>query len=179
MCFTIGSSALHYNALHCCASELILLHCEVHYISLHCSVLHSTALHCTSLHPAKLHIIALDCTEILLIALHCCSSMTLNCTVKHCTALRQKSNCAGHIVIPDLCRSALLRHSCQNSIRKLSVSYSDTFVRLINVPDTLGRVWHLRLTQLTISLFLMSSLMSRVTTSTHWIVTVMVNSDAY
>ena len=29
---------------------------------------------------------------------------------------------------------ALWRHSYQNSIRKLTVSYSDTFKRLINVP---------------------------------------------
>ena len=28
----------------------------------------------------------------------------------------------------------LWRKSCQNSIRKLTVSYSDTFKRLINVP---------------------------------------------
>ena len=30
--------------------------------------------------------------------------------------------------------SALFHHSFQNSIRKLTVSYSDTFKRLINVP---------------------------------------------
>ena len=39
---------------------------------------------------------------------------------------------------------ALWRHSFQNSIRKLIVSYSDTFKRLINVPETPARVWHLR-----------------------------------
>ena len=47
---------------------------------------------------------------------------------------------------------ALWRHSYQNSIRKLTVGFSDTFKRLINVPDTPARVWHLRLTQLTISM---------------------------
>ena len=38
---------------------------------------------------------------------------------------------------------ALWRHSFQNSIRKLTVSYSDTFKRLINVPRY-ASVWHLR-----------------------------------
>ena len=33
-----------------------------------------------------------------------------------------------------ICGCALWRHSSQNSIRKLTVSYSDTFKRLINVP---------------------------------------------
>ena len=33
-----------------------------------------------------------------------------------------------------ICGCALWRHSFQNSTRKLNVSYSDTFKRLINVP---------------------------------------------
>ena len=37
---------------------------------------------------------------------------------------------------------ALWRHSYQNSIRKLTVSYSDKFKRLLTSPDTPARVWH-------------------------------------
>ena len=33
-----------------------------------------------------------------------------------------------------ICGCALWRHSYQNSIRKLTVSFSDTFKRLINIP---------------------------------------------
>ena len=46
---------------------------------------------------------------------------------------------------------ALWRHSYQNYIRKLTASYRDTSKRLINVPETPARVWHLPRTQLTIS----------------------------
>ena len=39
-------------------------------------------------------------------------------------------------------RCGLWRHSYQNSIRKLTVSFSDTFKRLINVPSVaLTKVW--------------------------------------
>ena len=48
----------------------------------------------------------------------------------HLHLLRQKSNCSSSIVTP----FALWRHSFQNSIRKLTVSYGDTFKHLINVP---------------------------------------------
>ena len=51
---------------------------------------------------------------------------------------------------------ALWRHLFQNSIRKLTVSYSDTFKRLINVPRY--TVWHLRWTQLTISMWCSANL---------------------
>ena len=78
---------------------------------------------------------------------------------------------------------SLMRHSHQNSIRKLSVSHSDTFKRLINVTrytssslafamnatDHINMVLHKSA----------YSLMSRVTTSPHSIVTAIVNSDAY
>ena len=78
---------------------------------------------------------------------------------------------------------ALWRHSYQYSIRKLTVSYSDTFKRLINVlrytssslafamntTDHINVVHHK-------SAF---SLMSRVTTSPNSIVAAIVNSDAY
>ena len=78
---------------------------------------------------------------------------------------------------------ALWRHSFQNSIRKLTASYSDTFKRLISVP---------RYTSSSLA-FLMNatdhingvlckfaySLMNRVVASPNSIVTAIVNSDAY
>ena len=39
---------------------------------------------------------------------------------------------------------ALRRHSFQNSIRKLTVSYSDTFKHLLTSNDIPARVWYLR-----------------------------------
>ena len=78
---------------------------------------------------------------------------------------------------------ALWRHSYQNSIRKLTVSFSDTFQRLINVP---------RYTSSSLAFATNStdhinvvfrkfaySLKSRVTASPNSIVSAIVNSDAY
>ena len=53
---------------------------------------------------------------------------------------------------------ALWRHSYQNSIRKLTVSFSDTFKR--PSPDTPARVWHLRWTQLNISMLWSKNLLT-------------------
>ena len=71
----------------------------------------------------------------------------------------------------------------QNSIIKLTVSYSVTFKRLINAPKytssslalTMNETDHVKV------VFRKSaySLMSRVTTSSNSIVTAIVNSDAY
>ena len=47
--------------------------------------------------------------------------------------MRKISNCSSHIVT-NINGCALWRHSFQNSIRKLTVSYSDTFKHLIKVP---------------------------------------------
>ena len=79
---------------------------------------------------------------------------------------------------------ALWRHSFQSSIRKLTVSYSDTLKRLINVP---------RYTSSSSLAFAMNAtdhinvvlnkfaynLMSRVIDSPNSIITAIVNSDAY
>ena len=78
---------------------------------------------------------------------------------------------------------ALWHHSLENSIRKLTVSYSDTFKRLINDPrytssslafatnatDHINVVFHK----------FAYSLMSRVIASPNSIVSAIVNSDAY
>ena len=78
---------------------------------------------------------------------------------------------------------ALCRQSFQNSIRKLTVSYSDKFKCLINVPrytsstlafamnatDHINVVFHK----------FAYSLMSRVIASPNSIVTAIINSDAY
>ena len=77
----------------------------------------------------------------------------------------------------------LWRHSYQNSIRKLTVSYSDTFKRLINVPryTSSSLAFAMNITD-HINVVLRNSafsLMSRVTTSPNSIVTAIVNSDAY
>ena len=77
----------------------------------------------------------------------------------------------------------LWRHSYQNSIRKLTVNFSDTFKHLINVP---------RYTSLSLAFATNStdhinvgfhkfaySLMSRVTASPNSIVSAIVNSNAY
>ena len=75
------------------------------------------------------------------------------------------------------------RHSYQNSIRKLTVSYSDTFKRLINVPryTCSSLAFAMNTTDHIKVVFRKSaySLMNRVTTSPSSIVTVIVNSDAY
>ena len=78
---------------------------------------------------------------------------------------------------------ALWRHSYQNSIRKLTVSYSDTFKRLINVPRytnsslpfAMNATDHINVVFRKFAY----SLMSRVIASPNSIVTAIVNSDAY
>ena len=78
---------------------------------------------------------------------------------------------------------ALWHHSFQNSIRKLTVSYSDTFKRLINVPryTSLSLPFAMNATDHINVVFCKStySLMSRVIASPNSIVTAIVNSDAY
>ena len=78
-------------------------------------------------------------------------------------------------------RCALWRHSYQNS-RKPTVSYSDTFKRLINVPRYTSSSLEFVLNATDhINVFHKSaySLMNRVTASSNSIVTAIVNSDAY
>ena len=79
--------------------------------------------------------------------------------------------------------SALYCHSYQNSIRKLTVSYSDTFKRLINVLryTSSSLAFAMNATDHINEVFRKSaySLMSRVTASPKSIVTAIVNSDAY
>ena len=78
---------------------------------------------------------------------------------------------------------ALWRHSYQNSIRKLTVSYSDTFKRLINVSRytssslafTMNATDHIN----GVLRKFAYSLMSRVVASPNSIVTAIVNSDEY
>ena len=78
---------------------------------------------------------------------------------------------------------ALWRHSFQNSIRKLTVSYTDTFKRLINVlrVHKLSLAFAMNATDHINMVFckFAYSLMSRVTASPNSIVTAIVNSDAY
>ena len=77
----------------------------------------------------------------------------------------------------------LWRHSFQNSIRKLTVSYSDTFKRLINVPRysrsrlafAMNATDHINV----VFRKFFYSLMNRVIASHNSIVTAIVNSDAY
>ena len=78
---------------------------------------------------------------------------------------------------------ALWRHSYQNSIRKLTVSQSDTFKRLINVPryTSSSLVFAMNATDHINVVFrkFAYSFMSRVIASPHCIVTAIVNSNAY
>ena len=78
---------------------------------------------------------------------------------------------------------ALSRHSYQNSIRKLTVSSSDTFKRLINVPryTSSSRAFATNSTGHINVVFrkFAYSLMSRVRASPNSIVSAIVNSDAY
>ena len=78
---------------------------------------------------------------------------------------------------------ALWRRSFQNSIRKLTVSYSDAFKRLINVPryTSSSLVFAMNATDHINVVFhkFSYSLMSRVIASPNSIVTAIVNSDAY
>ena len=78
---------------------------------------------------------------------------------------------------------ALWRHSFQNSIRKLTVSYSDTFKRLIIVPRytssslafAMNATDHINVVLRKFAY----SMMNRVVASPSSIVTAIVNSDAY
>ena len=78
---------------------------------------------------------------------------------------------------------ALWRHSYQNSIRKLTVSFSDTFKHLINIPryTSSSLAFATNSTDHINVVFrkFASSLMSRVTASPNSIVSAIVNSDAY
>ena len=78
---------------------------------------------------------------------------------------------------------ALWRHSYQNSISKHTVSNSDTFKRLINVPryTTSSLVFAMNATNDIKVVFrkFAYSLMGRVTASPNNIVTAIFNSDAY
>ena len=75
------------------------------------------------------------------------------------------------------------RHSYQNSIRKLTVSFSDTFKRLINVPryTSSSLAFAMNLTDHIIVVFrkFACSVISRVTASPNSSVSAIVNSDAY
>ena len=78
---------------------------------------------------------------------------------------------------------ALCRHLFQNSIRKLTVSYSDTFKRLINVPRYTSSSLEFA-TNATDHINVVFrkfaySLMNRVIASPNSIVIDIVNSDAY
>ena len=79
---------------------------------------------------------------------------------------------------------ALWRHACPNSIRKLTVSFSDTFKRLINVPryTSSSLAFAMNSTDHINVVFrkFACSLMSRVTASSSvYISSAIVNSDAY
>ena len=78
---------------------------------------------------------------------------------------------------------ALWRHSFQSSIRKLTVSYSDTFKRLINVPrcTSSSLAFAMNATDHNNVVFpkFAYSLMSRVIASPNSIVTAIVNSNAH
>ena len=78
---------------------------------------------------------------------------------------------------------ALWRHSFENSIRKLIVSYSDTFKGLINDPryTSSGPAFAMNATDHinVVSCKFTYSLMSRVIASPNSIVTAIANSDAY
>ena len=78
---------------------------------------------------------------------------------------------------------ALCCHSFQNSIRKLTLSYSDTFMRLINVPRYTSQslAFAMNATDHINVVFckFAYSLMSRVIASPYSIVTAIVNSNAY
>ena len=99
----------------------------------------------------------------------------------HLHQRRQKSNCSSNIVTQfmDVHFGVFLT---MYSIRKLTVSYSDTFKRLINVPryTSTSLAFAMNATDHTNVLFRKSaySLMSRVTASPNSIVTAIVNGDA-
>ena len=71
----------------------------------------------------------------------------------HLHLLRQKSIYSSHIVTQFMDVLFGVIHFRTLLENLLHVSYSDTFRRLINVPRYTSRVWHLRWTQLTISMW--------------------------
>ena len=101
----------------------------------------------------------------------------------HLHLWRQKSNSSSHILTQFMDVLSAWRHSYQNSINKLTVTYSDTFKRLINVPryTSSSLAFAMNETDYIKVVFRKSaySLMSRGTTSHNSIVTAIVNSDAY
>ena len=98
----------------------------------------------------------------------------------HLHLLRQKSNCSSHIVSQFI--DVLWRHSYQNSIRKLTVCFSDTFKLLINflrytsssLAFSMNSTDHINVVFRKFA----NSLMSRVTASPNSVVSAIVNSDA-
>ena len=100
----------------------------------------------------------------------------------HLHILRQKFNCSKSYCYP-IYGCALWRHSFQNSIRELTVSYSDTFKRLINVPryTSSSLAFAMNATDHINVVFCKfgNSMMSRLIASPNRIVTAIVNSNAY
>ena len=106
----------------------------------------------------------------------------------HLHLLRQNST-VQVILLPNLwmCSLASFIDSFQNSIRKLNVSYSDTFMRLINIPIYTSSSLlslHLRWIQLTISMWCCANFQQlddweQSNRFPHNVVTAIVNSDAY
>ena len=100
----------------------------------------------------------------------------------HLHLLRQKIQLFKLYCYP-ICGCALWRHSYQNYIRKLTVSFSDTFKGLINVtrytssslPFAMNSTDHVNVVFRKFA----CSLMSRITASSNSIVSAIVNSDAY
>ena len=101
----------------------------------------------------------------------------------HLHLSRQKSNCSSHIVTPFMDVLFGVIHTRTLLGNLITVSFSDTFKRLINVP----RYTSSSLAFATNSTNHMNvvfrkfaySLMSRVTASSNSIVSAIVNSDAY
>ena len=86
------------------------------------------------------HIMTADCIEIIRI-LENNSGGKMQLAIcwsgnSHLDLLRQKSNCSSHIVA--IFMDVLFGVIHSRTIRKLTVSYSDTFKRLINVPRNIN-----------------------------------------
>ena len=100
----------------------------------------------------------------------------------HLHLLRQKTQLFKSYCYP-IYGCALWCHSFQNSIRNRTVSYSDTFKRLINVPrytsSSLAFVMNATDHINVVFRKFAYSLMSRVIASPNSIVAAIVNSDAY
>ena len=100
----------------------------------------------------------------------------------HLHLLRQKSNCSSLIVTQFMNVLFGVIHTRTLVENLLSVLVTDSSV-LLTSPDTPARVWHLRWTQLTISMWCFAkfsfSFMRRVTASSNSIVTTIVISIGY